>query len=86
MVIKAFNMQTVNVANAKAHLSQLLDQVESGEAITITRNGRPIATLQPLYAQKKPLNLARLDAVRSKLPPATQSSVELIRQLRESRY
>ncbi len=29
-------------------MSQLLDQVEKGEAVTITRHGRPVAVLAPV--------------------------------------
>ena len=79
-------MHTVSVANAKAHLSALLDQVESGEEITITRNGKAVATLHPVSQPKKPLDLARLDAMRQGIPPSGQSSVELVRQLREDRF
>lgn len=32
---------------AKTHLSELLDRVEKGERITITRHGQPIAELTP---------------------------------------
>lgn len=32
---------------AKTHLSQLLDRVEQGESIDITRRGRPVALLVP---------------------------------------
>jgi prevent-host-death family protein len=37
--------QTVNVHEAKTHLSRLLARVESGEEIIIARAGRPIARL-----------------------------------------
>jgi prevent-host-death family protein len=33
----------VSAAEAKAHLSELLDRVERGEEIVITRRGRPVA-------------------------------------------
>ncbi|MGL5928045.1 MAG: type II toxin-antitoxin system Phd/YefM family antitoxin [Dermatophilaceae bacterium] len=36
---------TVNVHEAKTHLSKLLERVEAGETITIARNGRPVAEL-----------------------------------------
>jgi antitoxin (DNA-binding transcriptional repressor) of toxin-antitoxin stability system len=39
-------MQTVNVAEAKAHLSALLDAVETGEEVVITRRGHPVARLK----------------------------------------
>ena len=41
-------MTTVNVHEAKTHLSQLLDRVAQGESITIAKAGRPVAELVPL--------------------------------------
>jgi len=38
---------SVGAYEAKTHLPQLLERVERGETITITRHGRPIAVLQP---------------------------------------
>ena len=43
-------MTTVNVHDAKTHLSQLLDRVAQGESITIAKAGRPVAELVPLKA------------------------------------
>lgn len=40
-------MQTVGAYEAKTHLGQLLDAVEKGETITITRHGVPVAMLVP---------------------------------------
>ncbi|HEX9886324.1 MAG TPA: type II toxin-antitoxin system prevent-host-death family antitoxin [Longimicrobiales bacterium] len=37
----------VGAYHAKTHLAELLDRVESGERITITRHGRPVADLVP---------------------------------------
>ncbi len=42
----------VGVYEAKTHLPKLLDAVEHGETITITRHGRPIAKIVPLEAPK----------------------------------
>ena len=39
-------MTTVNVHEAKTHLSRLLQRVERGERIVIARAGRPVAVLQ----------------------------------------
>lgn len=41
-------MVTVNVHEAKTHLSQLLDRVAHGESIVIAKAGRPVARLVPL--------------------------------------
>jgi prevent-host-death family protein len=40
--------ESVNVYQAKTHLSQLLDRAAAGEEIVIARAGRPIARLVPL--------------------------------------
>ena len=40
----------VNVSEAKAHLSQLLERVAAGEHIVIARAGRPVADLVPHQA------------------------------------
>lgn len=40
-------MKTVGAHEAKTHLSSLLDEVERGETITITRHGKPVAQLVP---------------------------------------
>jgi len=42
---------TVNIHEAKTHLSRLLERVESGETIVIARAGRPIAELRSVSAQ-----------------------------------
>ncbi|MFN8616374.1 MAG: type II toxin-antitoxin system prevent-host-death family antitoxin [Dehalococcoidia bacterium] len=39
-------MKTVGVYEAKTHLARLLDEVEKGECITITRHGKPVAVLK----------------------------------------
>ncbi|MCF8527641.1 MAG: type II toxin-antitoxin system Phd/YefM family antitoxin [Candidatus Nanopelagicales bacterium] len=41
---------TVGAFEAKTHLSSLLDRVEMGEEITITKHGRPVARLVPAEA------------------------------------
>jgi prevent-host-death family protein len=40
-------MREIQSSLAKTHLPQLLDEVERGETIVITRHGRPIARLVP---------------------------------------
>lgn len=40
-------MRTIGAYEAKTHLPRLLDEVERGERITITKHGRPVAILVP---------------------------------------
>ena len=40
-------MREVGAYEAKTHLPRLLDEVEAGQSITITKHGRPVAVLVP---------------------------------------
>ncbi len=42
----------VNVYAAKTHLSRLIDKVNAGEEVVITRHGRPVARLVPAQPAK----------------------------------
>ncbi|PSR20054.1 MAG: type II toxin-antitoxin system prevent-host-death family antitoxin [Sulfobacillus acidophilus] len=45
-------MKSVNVHEAKTHLSRLLDDVSRGEEVTIAKTGKPIARLVPITASR----------------------------------
>ena len=45
---------TIGAYEAKTHLSDLLERVEAGEEITITRHGSPIAKLVPVKKEASP--------------------------------
>ena len=45
---------SVNIHEAKTHLSRLVERVEAGEEIVIARAGRPVARLVPYARQTRP--------------------------------
>ncbi len=45
-------MKSVNIHEAKTHLSRLLDEVIRGEEITIAKAGKPIARLVPVTTSR----------------------------------
>ena len=47
-------MLTVNVHEAKTHLSRLLAKVEAGENVIIARSGKPVARLVGYRREGKP--------------------------------
>jgi prevent-host-death family protein len=74
-------MVRVTVAEAKAQLSSLLDAVEAGQAVVITRRGKAIAELVPrLHVRDL---LPQLAALRSSLPEQPTSGVDTMRALRD---
>jgi len=76
---------TVNLAQAKAHLSELLDKVEAGEEVIITRRGHPVAHIRPAARLRKPLRLRELAAFRAAMPCLRRPSAELLREARDER-
>jgi prevent-host-death family protein len=59
--------RTVNVYDAKTHLSRLLERVAAGEEIVIARAGKPVAKLVPIPAEHRPQRLGLLSHI--KPPP-----------------
>lgn len=45
--------KTVNVHEAKTHLSRLLEQVRQGEEVTIAKAGKPVARLVAVHQKPK---------------------------------
>lgn len=79
-------METYNLADAKARLSELIDRVEAGETVEITRRGKPAARLVP---PEKPLRLIDWEALRrlrESLPWQEKGAAEMIREMRDSGY
>lgn len=73
-------MLEVTAAEAKAKLSSLLDVVEAGQSVVITRRGKAIAELVPRRAVRD--LLPPLQALRNSLPEQASSAVETIQTMR----
>lgn len=55
---------TIDTYGAKTHLSRLLDQVEAGEEVIITRRGRPVAKLVRVTEAEPPAKRRVLGVLR----------------------
>ena len=78
------SMRTVSLAEAKAHLSELLNTVEAGEEFVITRHGRAVARVSPAEKTKLPLPIKQLTTLRKTVPAWTEPSAGIVRQLRDA--
>lgn len=80
-------MDSYSLADAKARLSELIDRVEAGETVEITRRGKPVAKVVPTEKKKlKPIDFEALARLRARLPCQEKSAAELIREMRDSGY
>ncbi|TCI00592.1 type II toxin-antitoxin system prevent-host-death family antitoxin [Roseococcus sp. SYP-B2431] len=76
-------MNPVSLADAKTHLSELVDRVEAGDSIDITRRGKPVARLTAAAAARKPVDAARLRALTAVMPLQALEAAELVRSMRD---
>jgi prevent-host-death family protein len=78
-------MGAFSIAEAKAQLSAIIEMVERGEAVTITKRGVPVVKMIPANAPpiKPKLNVEELRAIRALSPSVKTSHVDLIRKMRD---
>jgi prevent-host-death family protein len=80
-------MKSVNVADAKARLSELIEEAGSGETICITRRGKPVARLTAIETPRKRIDPEMLRAVTEGSPWQTETAGDFVRRMRdEDRY
>jgi prevent-host-death family protein len=58
-------MREVQASEAKTHLPQLLDDVERGETIVITRHGRAVARLVPDEDRRRAERAEAIEAIKA---------------------
>ena len=79
-------MHAISFDEAKSHFDEVFNFVSKGEEIVITSLGEPVIRLSPIKKKLKYLPFDKLAALRAELPKMENSSVELIRQMREEGY
>jgi len=76
-------MDEIKLAEAKAHLSELVDRVEAGDSIDITRRGKPVARLTAVATPRRRVDRAMLEALTRGMPPQAPAAAELVRSMRD---
>ena len=78
-------MGAFSVAEAKAQLSAIIEMVEAGETVTITKRGKPVVKLIPANALpiKPKMDLEELRRFRATIPPLKVSGADMIRRMRD---
>jgi prevent-host-death family protein len=80
-------MPSVTLADAKAHLSALVEQAAQGEAVVITRRGKPVAKITGVDRVRKPIDGGALRELTKSMPRQKLSAGAWLRQVRDkARY
>jgi prevent-host-death family protein len=77
------DMSVINLADAKAHLSELVDRVEAGDTIDITRRGKPVARLTAVARPRRRIDVNLLQSLTATMPPQAERSADLVRSMRD---
>lgn len=77
-------MERVNLADAKAHLSELVTRASQGEEIQIVRRGKLVALLTaPEKRKLEPFDWDALERFTDTLPAQKEGAGEFMRRLRD---
>jgi prevent-host-death family protein len=80
-------MKQVNLADAKAHLSELVARAAAGEPVCIMRRGKPVAQLTALDVRRKRIDSSALQAITDRMPVQPESARDFVRRMRDdARY
>jgi antitoxin (DNA-binding transcriptional repressor) of toxin-antitoxin stability system len=79
-------METVSILEAKDRLVELVEVVEAGETVVLTRDGKPIAQLSA-FARRQPRKPSAklLDEIAARAKTRVAPTVDSMRLLREMR-
>jgi prevent-host-death family protein len=77
-------METVNLADAKARLSELVERAEAGETVRITRRGKPVAQLTSVKKARKPIDFEALRKLTDSMPRQKTSAGDFMRKMRDA--
>jgi prevent-host-death family protein len=83
-MVRSKTMRTVGVAEAKAKLSELLEEVANGEAVEITRRGKPIAKLVTVERERQPIDIERLKRHLARFTSPPQDTEQSIREWKDN--
>jgi len=76
-------MRKVNLAEAKARLSELVAAAAAGEPVCILRRGKAVAQLIAVESERKPIDPSVLRAVTDPMPLQQETARDFTRQMRD---
>jgi prevent-host-death family protein len=80
-------VKRVSLADAKAHLSRLVEEAATGETVCITRRGKAVAQITAVDTPRKRIDVAALRAMTDAMPMQPETARDFIRRMRdEDRY
>ena len=76
-------MDSINLADARTHLSALIEQAASGNPVRIIRRGKPVAQITTIHTPRPPVDPAILREVTAGMTVQTLGAGSFTRAMRD---
>jgi prevent-host-death family protein len=77
-------MKRINLADAKANLSELVEQAAAGEPVCIMHRGKAVAQLTAVEVGRKRIDPSALRAMTDAMPVQPESARDFVRRMRDN--
>jgi len=77
-------MRRVNLADAKAHLSELVERAAGGDPVCITRRGKAVAQITGVEVPRKRIDVSALRAMTDAMPVQPETARDFVRRMRDA--
>jgi prevent-host-death family protein len=77
-------MRRVNLADAKAHLSELVERAAEGDPVCITRRGKAVAQITAVDVPRKRIDASALRAMTDAMPVQPETARDFVRRMRDA--
>jgi prevent-host-death family protein len=78
-------MERIGIYDARAKLSELIERVQSGEEVVLTRHGEPVARLVPEKPRRKRSRAAAVTRIRALARKLNIRDVDVRKLIEEGR-
>lgn len=76
-------MDSINLADAKARLSELVARAAAGEPVRIMRRGKAVAQLTAVEGRRKRVDPSALRRLTDTMPMQPETAADLVRRMRD---
>ena len=77
-------MRRVNLADAKAHLSELVERAAAGDPVCITRRGKAVAQITAVDVPRKRIDVSALRTMTDAMPEQPETARDFVRRMRDA--
>jgi prevent-host-death family protein len=78
-----YGVTMISLTDAKARLSELVDRVEAGDSVDISRRGKPVVRSTGVSGPRKQIDIALLRSSSATMAPQSEDAADLVRRMRD---